>query len=112
MEQNDDLWNGKDSVNNVCPNGFSVPTQEELKSETITANVTNNKSAFKNFLKIPSSGFRNLCLGEVSREAKNGSLWTSSAYERESYYLDFNNQEATISTGARGEALPVRCIKR
>ncbi len=75
-------------------------------------NIANNKSAFKSFLKIPSSGFRNLCLGQVTREAKNGSLWTSSAYERESYYLDFNDKEAIMSTGARAEALPVRCIKK
>ena len=116
IERNDELWRGKGAVNNVCPKGFSLPTYTELQNETTLAKkpftVSNNKSAFANFLKIPSSGFRNLCLGEVTRESINGSLWTSSPYERESYYLDFNTQEATMTTGARAEALPVRCIKR
>jgi len=115
-EQNDTLWHGKNSVNNICPKGFGIPTQEELEGETVVASqpnkITDNKTAFKNFLKIPSSGFRSLCVGDVTRESKNGSLWTSSTYERESYYLDFNSDEAVMSTGARGEALPVRCIAK
>lgn len=115
IEQNNELWKGKDAINNICPKGFKVPNQKELENETVMAKkpftVTDKKTSFSSFLKIPSSGFRSLCLGDLVRESKNGSLWTSSAYERESYYLDFNDQEAIMTTGARAEALPVRCIK-
>jgi len=113
--QDDNLWKKVDSLNNICPSGFRVPSQEEIFAETVNApgnkKVHDNKSAFNSFLKIPSSGFRTLCLGDVVREGRHGSLWSSSAYERESYYLDFNPTEAVMTTGARAEGLPVRCIK-
>ena len=111
IDQNDNLWKGADALNNVCPKGFKIPSKDEIESETVMSKVSNTDTAFSNFLKIPSSGFRTLCSGEVTRIGKNGSLWTSSAYERESYYLDFNKVEAVMTTGARAEGLPVRCMK-
>ena len=114
IEQNDNLWKGINSQNNICPKGFRIPSEKEISVETTQAKaphkVVDNITAFSNFLKIPSSGFRTLCLGDVARSGKHGSLWTSSAYERESFYLDFNPSEAIMTTGARAEGLPVRCI--
>lgn len=111
IEQNNNLWKGESSINNICPKDFKVPSKEELEAETTLVNVFNNKTAFENFLKIPSSGFRALCSGDVTRVGKNGSLWTSSAYERESFYLDFSTTQSNMTTGARAEGLPVRCMK-
>lgn len=115
MQQNDKLWSNGKSLNNVCPKGYRLPSQEEISIETVDATkphkVTNNKTAFTHFLKIPSSGFRTLCQGDVTKKGKNGSLWSSSPYERESFYLDFNSDEALMTTGSRAEGLPVRCIK-
>lgn len=115
IEQDDNLWKDESSKNNICPKGFRIPTELEIKTETVEAKdshkVVDNKTAYNNFLKIPSSGFRTLCLGDVVRQGRHGSLWTSSSYERESFYLDFNPTEAVMTTGARAEGLPVRCIK-
>jgi len=115
IEQNDNLWKDENSMNNICPKGYRVPSEKEILTETLNApkphKVFDNKSAYTNFLKIPSTGFRTLCLGDVVRQGRHGSLWTSSVYERESFYLDFNPTEAVMTTGARAEGLPVRCIQ-
>jgi hypothetical protein len=47
----------KNSGNNdICPAGFSVPTEAELRADTIevtTTAITNNEKALNSFLKLP-----------------------------------------------------------
>jgi hypothetical protein len=50
-------------VNDICPVGFSVPTKEELKKDTVDtypniASKDNAIKAFNSFLKIPVAGYR------------------------------------------------------
>jgi hypothetical protein len=48
--------------NDICPVGFSVPTEAELAADTISATTTtiiNKDTAFSSFLKIPVAGYRN-----------------------------------------------------
>jgi hypothetical protein len=42
-------------VNDICPVGFSVPTQAELAADTTGIN---NDTAFSGFLRLPNAGFR------------------------------------------------------
>ena len=42
--------------NDICPAGFSVPTEVDLDAET--SNITDLSSAASSFLRIPASGFR------------------------------------------------------
>ncbi len=62
------VWEKIDGTS-ICPNGFRVPTIDELKAETLDysgvddesigkVKVTNRDTAFKNFLKFPVSGIR------------------------------------------------------
>jgi hypothetical protein len=40
----------------LCPAGFSVPTEAELRADTIEATttaITNNEKALNSFLKLP-----------------------------------------------------------
>ena len=52
----------KNSGNNdICPAGFSVPTEAELRADTIevtTTAITNNEKALNSFLKLPVAGYR------------------------------------------------------
>jgi hypothetical protein len=52
----------KNSGNNdICPAGFSVPTEAELRADTIEATttaITNNEKALNSFLKLPVAGYR------------------------------------------------------
>ena len=50
-------------VNDICPAGFSVPTEAELKADTIdatTTDITNAATAFSSFLKLPLAGYRDM----------------------------------------------------
>ena len=50
-------WSKTDG-SSVCPVGYRVPTLTELKEETLDNGVTNSATAFSNFLKLPSAGWR------------------------------------------------------
>jgi hypothetical protein len=73
-----DAWaNG--GANDICPAGFSVPTEAELAADTISANITGNASAFSSFLRIPVAGYRDRENGSVSSVRSSAYLWSRSA---------------------------------
>ncbi|VVH66925.1 hypothetical protein BSPLISOX_2589 [uncultured Gammaproteobacteria bacterium] len=104
-------------VNDICPVGFSVPTKEELKKDTVDtypniASRWNDIKAFNSFLKIPVAGYRN----------KDGTvqathiihMWTRSSAGVNPYYLYItsNQGDARIEDGfPRIFGMTVRCIK-
>jgi hypothetical protein len=70
-------WKDGDK-NDICPAGFSVPTEADLKAET--GNIQNINDAASSFLKIPAAGIRN-GTGEISFSDKDDSayLWVNTA---------------------------------
>lgn len=100
-QSDDNLWN-KNSLNNICPSGFKVPTIEELSLE-----VEKNSQ----FLKLPLSGYKSFCNGSLVQTKKQGGVWSSSTYEKDSYYMDIRVNSIESSTSSRADAFPVRCIK-
>ena len=72
-----DAWKDGDK-NDICPAGFSVPTEADLKAET--GNIKNINDAASSFLKIPAAGIRN-GTGEISFSDKDDSayLWVNTA---------------------------------
>lgn len=95
----------------ICPTNFRVPTEAELKAETIDESVTNRDKAFENFLRLPTAGIRSN--GTVSYQANYTMVWTNSvigsAYD--SRLLYFISNSATMSSGDREYGHSVRCIK-
>jgi len=45
-------------INDICPPGYSVPTKAEVQSDIFDYGVTDRNSAYGNFLKLPSAGYR------------------------------------------------------
>jgi hypothetical protein len=80
--------NGKTvGANDICPVGFNVPTNLDLKNEINKAGISNRSEAFSSFLKIPTAGYRNRETGGVLNplkfivplvEGSGGSLTTGS----------------------------------
>jgi cytochrome c5 len=109
--QNDNLWQGVNGKNNPCPKGFRIPTIDELKKETLSQNVKNRDDAFKNFLRLPSAGYRDARSGSMDGQGSWGNLWSSSLGGKYARTLYFSSDYAIDYWGHRANGFSVRCTK-
>ncbi len=107
-------WSKTDGTS-VCPVGFRVPTIDELKLETIEntggGDFANNTDAYKNFLKLPSAGYRHRDDGSLGGQGSTGIVWSSSVTGSYSLSLDFESGGANTYEDGRAYGLSVRCLK-
>jgi len=104
-------WSKTDGTS-VCPVGFRVPTITELKAETLDNGVTNSATAFSNFLKLPSAGYRNYSLGALAFQGFMGIVWSGSLSGFNPQIVIFGSSVppgVNISPSAYG--LTVRCMR-
>jgi uncharacterized protein (TIGR02145 family) len=100
-------------VNDVCPTGYSVPTEAELTADTTeatTTDITDAATAYSSFLKLPVGGDRVAETGNMARVDSFGWLWTRSILD-EARALGYNAGIATFVDTDKGISLSVRCIK-
>ncbi|CAC9436476.1 hypothetical protein [uncultured Gammaproteobacteria bacterium] len=104
-------------VNDICPAGFSVPTEEELKVDTTLATTTkvdNTATAFSSFLKLPASGWRSNG-GGFAGNGTGGPLWSRSAIQSPGKLygrsLAVYRGNADFSSVHPAHGFSVRCIK-
>lgn len=98
-------------VNDICPAGFSVPTEAELTADTLSAtttDITNSATAFSSFLKIPLTGLR--VRSTINVPGVTGFLWSRSADGLNGRILAIHSGGAYIGQHARYYGLGVRCI--
>ena len=104
-------WSSIDGTS-VCPIGFRLPSIDELVEETMSHGVVDRDTAFTNFLKLPSSGFRGSGTGELVDAGSRGNMWSSSVNRTNSsamaYGLGFANW---YLNGSRDYGRTVRCIQ-
>ena len=101
-------------ANDICPAGFSVPTEAELTADTISAtttDITDSATAFASFLKIPIAGLRLRSNGTLIDVGSNALLWSRSAGGSDGRFLFINNGDASFRNGNRAHGLSVRCIR-
>jgi len=117
--QNNSLWQGVNGVNNPCPSGYRLPTENEWNDERLSwvlppiSSTNNAAGAFASPLKLPLAGSRNGGNGSI-----DGGVGTNACYffstPNGSYvsYFYFLGGNAGIG-GLDGRALgcSVRCIK-
>jgi len=103
-------WSKTDG-SSVCPAGYRVPTEAELKAETTDAGVANNTDAFNSFLKLPSAGYRDRSSGSLEYQGSRGVVWSASVYASRSRYLYFFSSGAGWDYGKRAGGRSVRCLR-
>ncbi len=103
-----------DGTNNVCPAGFSVPTEADMNADTlsaITTKIINKAAAFSSFLKLPVAGFRFSEHGLFGSVGNYGHYWTRSTEGTRTRTLDFRDDQAYFHGNYRAHGVSVRCIK-
>jgi uncharacterized protein (TIGR02145 family) len=98
-------------ANDICPVGFSVPTEAEITADTISAtttDITNTATAFSSFLKIPKAGYRSMY---GARSTYGAYLWSRSADGTDGRSLNVSSSDAFFISTVRAYGYSVRCIK-
>ncbi len=113
--QNDNLWQGVGGVNKPCPNGYRLPTQSELITESSSWGAGNGVvKAFSSPLKLTAGGIRQHD-GSLFGAVNAGYYWASTpnAVDERSFHLFFRASPSAVIVGTaqRGLGMSVRCIK-
>jgi len=98
-------------INNPCPNGFRVPSINELVAETINKNVKNSTDAFNMFLKLPVAGYRRSFADSIGYEGTFGDIWSSDVSDDNAVYLGFSIKNIDTLNIHRSFGFSLRCIK-
>jgi hypothetical protein len=102
---NTNLWQGVNGTNNPCPNGFRVPTIEELEAERNLWGSQNAAGAIASSLKLPLAGRRHTN-GQIYSVGSNGMYRTTT-----SLILNITSTTAARAGDERIDGFCVRCIK-
>lgn len=92
----------------VCPIGYRVPTISELFDES-NMYVSQNKTSYESFLKLPFSGGRSSLTGTISSLNTKGNLWSST--ETKVFHYSISDKYIYTHTYPFATGLQVRCIR-
>jgi hypothetical protein len=114
---NDNLWQGVKGINNPCPSGFRLPTEDEWELERKSWVSNNAAGAFSSPLKLPNAGMR-YWRGNFFSDGSQGFYWSSTVFSRDGIptssiiYFDKSNVDLRLKDwGYRIYGESVRCIK-
>ena len=108
--QNINLWQGVNGINNPCPSGYRLPSDNELDSERLSWLSNNSVGAYNSPLKWTIAGIR-LQDGTLFNVGVSGIYWSSTIsiiYSRDFRILSDN---AMLNTNYHAFGYPIRCIK-
>ncbi|WYD79490.1 MAG: hypothetical protein V8K32_09250 [Candidatus Electrothrix gigas] len=112
VPQNNDLWQGVNGINNPCPEGFRLPTEQEFLNERATWDTKDVAGAFNNPLKLPAAGLRYLPNGTLAQEGEIGYYWVYTLnFTDAGNYMVITPDMAVMNGSARAYGHSIRCIQ-
>jgi len=106
-------WDGTEGVNEntVCPQGYHVPTANELNYYFNAAGITNAATAYSSSLKLTMGGMR---FGDFYYVGNTGYYWSSDCNQSflgMHYNFTVNSYSGITHAYASATGMSVRCIK-
>ena len=109
---NNNLWQGVNGTNNVCPAGFRLPTNTEQGALVTAAGITNSATAYSSSLKLTAAGFRDLSDASLNLLGVYGSYWSSSVSGTNALGLSlYDSGVGPVDVNSRANGFTVRCLK-
>ena len=106
-----------------CPDGWRIPTSNELRNLIINSGDTGSQSGTyfcgeytylkgAPMIRLPKTGYRNH-LGEAYtyKAYAGGEYWSSYTTKEGAYFLFFLNEDIKIKTGSRCHGRSIRCVQ-
>mgnify|MGYP000741681887 CR=1 FL=1 len=112
--KNNSLWQGVNGINNPCPSGFRIPTEEEWKIEMNTWISKDIFGAFASPLKLTHAGYRFPAGGSGYTETTGFYATSTPSYgnfQDGAQVLIVDKRESWFGSQYRADGRTVRCIK-
>ncbi|MFN4952067.1 MAG: LamG-like jellyroll fold domain-containing protein, partial [Flavobacteriales bacterium] len=109
--QNNNLWQGVNGVNNPCPSGYRIPTEQELDAERLSWSSNNSLGAYLSILKLTAPGSRFYGDAVLYDVGIIGQYWSRNSLGNTGRYLYFNTSISNINSYGKADGFSVRCIK-
>jgi len=108
---NNTFWQGINGINNPCPSGYRLPTEEEWNEERLSWSSNNAAGAFASPLKLTRPGYRDNNSGALTDAGFSGFYWSSTVNGISASRVYLLSNSAQIITSYRSIGGSVRCIK-